>query len=99
MSSEANVGESESILANKHNPYTHLGAPLPAYPYKTRVGGSRSYEVPTPSPSDSISLLTHPMLYGKLSFPVDGYLPPEDRCHGKRGPLDHMKNSHLLYSP
>ncbi|PNX60160.1 hypothetical protein L195_g051784, partial [Trifolium pratense] len=23
------------------------GAPLPAYPYKTRVGGSRSYEVPT----------------------------------------------------
>lgn len=28
-----------------HN--THLGAPLPAYPYKTRVGGSRSYEVPT----------------------------------------------------
>ena len=37
----------ESILANKHTPYTHLGAPLPAYPYKTRVGGSRSYEVPT----------------------------------------------------
>ncbi|CAK7328728.1 unnamed protein product [Dovyalis caffra] len=37
----------ESILANKHNPYTHLGAPLPAYPYKTRVGRSRSYEVPT----------------------------------------------------
>ncbi|KAK4356034.1 hypothetical protein RND71_025005 [Anisodus tanguticus] len=28
-------------------PYSHLGAPLPAYPYKTRVGGSRSYEVPT----------------------------------------------------
>lgn len=39
--------DEESILANKHNPYTHLGAPLPAYPYKTRVGGSRSYEVPT----------------------------------------------------
>lgn len=37
----------ESILANKHTLYTHLGAPLPAYPYKTRVGGSRSYEVPT----------------------------------------------------
>ncbi|KAL0814726.1 hypothetical protein Bca101_071169 [Brassica carinata] len=29
--------DEESILANKHNPYTHLGAPLPAYPYKTRV--------------------------------------------------------------
>ncbi|CAN7073249.1 unnamed protein product [Brassica oleracea var. botrytis] len=39
--------DEESILANKYNPYTHLGAPLPAYPYKTRVGGSRSYEVPT----------------------------------------------------
>lgn len=39
--------DEEPILANKHNPYTHLGAPLPAYPYKTRVGGSRSYEVPT----------------------------------------------------
>jgi hypothetical protein len=39
--------DEESILANKHNPYTHLGAPLPVYPYKTRVGGSRSYEVPT----------------------------------------------------
>ena len=39
--------DEESILANKHTPYTHLGAPLPAYPYKTRVGGSRSYEVPT----------------------------------------------------
>lgn len=39
--------DEESILANKHNPYTHLGAPLLAYPYKTRVGGSRSYEVPT----------------------------------------------------
>lgn len=38
---------STPILANKHTPYTHLGAPLPAYPYKTRVGGSRSYEVPT----------------------------------------------------
>lgn len=39
--------DEESILTNKHNPYTHLGAPLPAYPYKTRVGGSRSYEIPT----------------------------------------------------
>ncbi|KAL0836331.1 hypothetical protein Bca101_088220 [Brassica carinata] len=29
--------DEESILANKYNPYTHLGAPLPAYPYKTRV--------------------------------------------------------------
>ncbi|KAH0634568.1 hypothetical protein KY290_035004 [Solanum tuberosum] len=42
-----NLLDEESFLANKHNPYTHLGAPPPAYPYKTRVGGSRSYEVPT----------------------------------------------------
>lgn len=42
-----NLLDEESILANKHNPYTHLGAPLPAYPYKILVGGSRSYKIPT----------------------------------------------------
>lgn len=35
----------------------------------------------------SVDSTIHPMLftmlYGKLSFPVDGYLSPEDRCHGE----------------
>lgn len=51
--------DEESILANKHTPYTHLGAPLPAYPYKTRVGGSRSlrgthYSEYPPTPKISV---------------------------------------------
>lgn len=34
-------------IHSREQTHPHLGAPLPAYPYKTRVGGSRSYEVPT----------------------------------------------------
>lgn len=34
-------------FSRTNTPPTHLGAPLPAYPYKSRVGGSRSNEVPT----------------------------------------------------
>lgn len=88
--------DEESILANKHNPYTHLGAPLPAYPYKTRVGGSRSYEVPT-TRSTIPNKRKKMCLSGSVRLSWVGRVRPEMLCLRTRLPLFPKASRGLLY--
>ena len=85
--------DEESILANKHNPYTHLGAPLPAYPYKPRVGGSRSYEVPT----TRSTLPKGKRCVCQVRFFFVGWVRPEMLCLHTRLPLFPKASRRLLY--
>lgn len=60
VSTPPDLLDEESILANKHTLHnTHLGAPLPAYPYKTRVGCRQTMLLAIPTTWIGVGVPSH----------------------------------------